>query len=67
MNGKYHNNEMCKQKIECILGFLEEINEIVEYPKSDREQFIRCSLEQALQDLKYLDNEVDLGEDETHS
>ena len=67
MNGKYHDNKMCKQKIECILGFLEEINEIVEYPRSDREQFIRCSLERALQDLRYLDNEVDLGEDETHS
>jgi len=64
---KFHDNELCKQKIECILGFLEEINDIVEYPRSDREQFIRFSLEQALQDLQYLDNELDLGEDETHS
>ena len=62
-----HDNQMCKMKIECILGFLKEINDIVEYPRSDREQFIRHSLEQALQDLQYLDNELDLGEDETHS
>ena len=55
---KYHDDELCKQKIECILGFLNEINEIVEYPRSDREQFIRRSLELALQDLEYLNNEV---------
>ena len=55
---KYHDDELCKQKLECILGFLNEINDIVEYPRSDREQFIRCSLELALQDLEYLNNEV---------
>ena len=64
---KFHDDALCKQKLECILGFLDEISEIVEYPRSDREQFIRCSLEQALQDLQYLNNELDLGEDETHS
>lgn len=64
---KYHDDELCKQKIECILGFLNEINEIVEHPRSDREQFIRCSLELALQDLMYLNGELDLGEDDTHS
>ena len=55
---KYHDDELCKQKLECILGFLNEINDIVEYPRSDREKFIRCSLELALQDLMYLNNEV---------
>ena len=55
---KYHDDELCKQKLECILGFLNEINDIVEYPRSDREQFIRYSLELALQDLEYLNNEV---------
>jgi hypothetical protein len=55
---KYHDDELCKQKLECILGFLNEINDIVEYPRSDREQFIRHSLELALQDLEYLNNEV---------
>ena len=64
---KYHDDELCKQKIECILGFLNEINEIVEHPRSDREQYIRCSLELALQDLMYLNGELDLGEDDTHS
>jgi len=61
---KFHDNDMCKQKIECILGFLDEINEIVEYPRSDREQFIRSKLELALQDLQLLGNEADLGEEE---
>ena len=55
---KYHDDELCKQKLECILGFLNEINDIVEYPRADREKFIRCSLELALQDLEYLNNEV---------
>ena len=64
---KYHDDDLCKQKIECILGFLNEINEIVEYPRSDREQLIRTQLELALQDLMYLNGELDLGEDDTHS
>jgi hypothetical protein len=64
---KYHDDELCKQKIECILGFLNEINEIVEYPRSDREQLIRTQLELALQDLMYLNLELEAGEDDTHS
>jgi hypothetical protein len=67
MEGKYHDPELCKQKIECIVGFLDEIQDTLEYPKTDREQWIRGRLELALQDLMYLNNEVDLGEDETHS
>jgi len=67
MEGKHHDEEMCKLKIDCILTFLGEIDEIIEYPRSDREIFIREKLELALQDLRYLENEVDLGEDETHS
>jgi len=58
-----HDNDLCKQKCECILNFLEEINEIIEHPRSDREQLIRTKLELALQDLKYLNNEIDLGEE----
>lgn len=61
---KFHDDKLCKQKIECILGFLKEINEIVEYPRSDREQLIRSKLELALQDLQLLGNEADLGEEE---
>jgi len=64
MKGKFHDKELCKQKIECVLSFLEEINEIVEYPRSDREIFIRTKLELALQDLQLLGNEADLGEEE---
>jgi hypothetical protein len=67
MQGKYHDPELCKEKIECILKFLSEINDIVEYPRSDREQWIRSKLELALQDVQYLNNEIDLGEDETTS
>ena len=64
MEGKHHDQEMCKLKIECILNFLGEIDEIIEYPRSDREQFIREKLELALQDLRYLENEVGTGEGE---
>lgn len=64
---KLHNDELCKKKLECIVGFLDEIQETIEYPKTDREQWIRAQLELALQDLMYLNNEIDLGEDETHS
>ena len=67
MEGKYHDRDLCKQKIICVLDFLEEINEIIEFPRSDREQFIRSKLELALQDLQYLNGELDLGEDETHA
>ena len=67
MEGKYHNPELCKEKLVCIVGFLNEIQEQLEYPKTDREQWVRARLELALQDLMYLNNEVDLGEDETHS
>ena len=64
---KYHDDELCKQKLECIVGFLDEIQDTLEYPKTDREQWIRSHLELALQDLMYLNNEVDLGEDDTHA
>jgi hypothetical protein len=60
---KYHDDELCKQKIECILGFLNEINEIVEYPRSDREQLIRTQLELALQDLMYLNLELEADDE----
>lgn len=63
----YHTDELCKVKLECIVGFLNEIQEVIEYPKTDREQWIRSQLEIALQDLQYLNNELDLGEDETHA
>jgi hypothetical protein len=67
MRGKFHNDELCKQKLNCIVGFLDEIQEQLEFPKTDREQWVRGKLELALQDLMYLNNEVNLGEDETHS
>ena len=57
---KYHDDDLCKQKLDCILGFLNEINEIIEHPRSDREKFIRTKLELALQDLQLLGNEVNL-------
>ena len=60
---KYHDDELCKQKIECILGFLGEINEMVEYPKTDREQLIRTQLELALQDLMYLNLELEADDE----
>ncbi len=60
---KYHDDELCKQKIECILGFLGEINEIIEYPRSDREQLIRTQLELALQDLMYLNLELEADDE----
>ncbi len=62
-----HDKKLCKMKLECIVGFLDEIQHQLEYPKTDREQWVRGRLELALQDLQYLNNEVDLGEDETHS
>lgn len=58
-----HDPELCKQKIEVIVDFLDEIQDTLEYPKTDREQWIRSKLELALQDLMYLNNEVDLGEE----
>jgi hypothetical protein len=64
---KYHDDELCKAKLECIVGFLDEIQDAIEHPKTDREEWIRSKLELALQDLMYLSNEVNLGEDETHS
>lgn len=64
---KLHNNELCKEKLECIVGFLDEIQDTINYPRTDREQWIRSKLELALQDLMYLNNEIDLGEDETHA
>jgi len=64
MEGKYHSPELCKEKLDCIVGFLGEIQETLEYPKTDREQWVRGRLELALQDLMYLNNEVDLGEGE---
>jgi len=67
MEGKYHSPELCKEKLVCITDFLNEIQDQLEYPKTDREQWVRQKLELALQDLMYLNNEVDLGEDETHS
>ena len=67
MEGKYHSPELCKEKLVCVVDFLNEIQEQLEYPKTDREQWVRGRLELALQDLMYLNNEVDLGEDETHS
>jgi hypothetical protein len=67
MQGKIHSPELCKEKLTCIVGFLDEIQETLEYPKTDREQWVRSRLELALQDLMYLNNEVDLGEDDTHS
>jgi hypothetical protein len=60
---KYHDDDLCKQKIECILGFLGEINEIIEYPRSDREQLIRTQLELALQDLMYLNLELEADDE----
>ena len=53
-----HDNELCKRKCECILNMLAEIQEIVEYPRSDREQHIKCAVDIVLQDVKYLSNDI---------
>ena len=53
-----HDNELCKIKCECILNTLAEIQEIVEYPRSDREQHIKCAVDIVLQDVKYLSNDI---------
>ena len=45
MQGKYHSPELCKEKLECIVGFLGEIQTTLEYPKTDREQWVRGRLE----------------------
>ena len=37
---------------------LAEIQEIVEYPRSDREQHIKCAVDLVLQDVKYLSNDI---------
>jgi len=63
----YHDDELCREKLECIVGFLDDIQDMIEYPKTDREEWIRTQLELALQDLMYLNNELDLGEDDTHA
>jgi len=34
------------------------IKEIVEYPRSDREQHIKCAVDLVLQDVKYLSNDI---------
>jgi len=54
-----HDNEACKQKCDCVMKMLSEIQEILENPRSDREQSIKCTIEIALQDLAYLSNEID--------
>jgi hypothetical protein len=53
-----HDNELCKKKCECIINMLAEIQEIVEYPRSDREQHIKCAVDLVLQDVKYLSNDI---------
>jgi hypothetical protein len=42
----------------CIINMLAEIKEIVEYPRSDREQHIKCAVDLVLQDVKYLSNDI---------
>jgi hypothetical protein len=54
-----HSEELCKKKLECIVGFLDEIQDQLEYPKTDREQWVRVKLELALQDLEYLSGEFE--------
>jgi hypothetical protein len=53
-----HDNELCKKKCECIINMLAEIQEIVEYPRSDREQHIKCAVDLVLQDVNYLSNDI---------
>ena len=52
------DNELCKKKCDCIINMLAEIKEIVEYPRSDREQHIKCAVDLVLQDVKYLSNDI---------
>jgi len=58
---KQHSDEQCREKLLVIIDFLDEIQEILEYPRSDREVFIRHHLDKALQDLNYLNSEVEPG------
>jgi hypothetical protein len=53
-----HNNEACKVKCECIVTTLVGIQELLEYPRSDREQHIKCAVDIALQDIRYLSNDM---------
>ena len=53
-----HSEELCKKKLECIVSFLDEIQDQLEYPKTENDRFIRHKLELALQDLEYLNSDI---------
>ena len=54
-----HSNQQCKEKCNCIVGVLKEIQDMLEYPRSDREQSIKCAIDVALQDIQYLSKEIE--------
>lgn len=55
-----HTGEECREKCDAVAGTLMDILELVEYPRSDREQQVKFALEVALQDIGYIRR--DLGE-----
>jgi len=59
-----HDNKLCKKKCDSIVSMLQEIQEILAYPRSDREQNIKCIVDIALQDVSYLSNEIEPKETE---
>jgi hypothetical protein len=57
-----HDNKQCKKKCECVMGVLSEIQSLLEYPRSDREQQVKCAIDIALQDIQYLNHEMETEE-----
>ncbi len=57
-----HDNKQCKQKCECVLNSLRRITTLLEYPRSDVEQRVKFQLEIAIQDIEYLDREIESKE-----
>lgn len=59
-----HDNKLCKKKCDCVTNMLTEVEEILQYPRSDREQLIKSKVELVLQDIRYLSREIDGDDDD---
>jgi len=59
-----HDNKLCKKKCDCVMNMLAEVEELLQYPRSDREQLIKSKVELVLQDIQYLSREIDGDKDD---
>jgi len=46
------------------MNMLAEVEELLQYPRSDREQLIKSKVELVLQDIQYLSREIDGDKDD---